>query len=108
MMTVFLRISSAIDLIAGWVGKLSLWLILATTFISAGNAMMRKFFSLSSNAWLEIQWYLFAAVFMLGAGYVFLRNGHVRIDFLSNRMSARTRNWIDIPKTPKPRKDDFD
>lgn len=96
MMTVFLRISSAIDLIAGWVGKLSLWLILATTFISAGNAMMRKFFSLSSNAWLEIQWYLFAAVFMLGAGYVFLRNGHVRIDFLSNRMSARTRNWIDI------------
>ena len=95
-MTVFLRISSAIDLIAGWVGKLSLWLILATTFISAGNAMMRKFFSLSSNAWLEIQWYLFAAVFMLGAGYVFLRNGHVRIDFLSNRMSARTRNWIDI------------
>ncbi len=96
MMTVFLRISSVIDLIAGWVGKLSLWLILATTFISAGNALMRKFFSISSNAWLEIQWYLFAAVFMLGAGYVFMRNAHVRIDFLSNRMSARTRNWIDI------------
>ncbi len=96
MMTLLLKLSRAIDVVSGWMGKLSLWMILITTFISAGNALMRKFFSLSSNAWLEIQWYLFAAVFMLGAGYVFLCNAHVRIDFLSSRMSARTRNWIDI------------
>lgn len=79
-----------------WVGKLALWLVLATTFISAGNALVRKLFNTSSNAWLEIQWYLFAAVFMLGAGYAFLRNAHVRIDFVSSRLSVRTRQWIDI------------
>lgn len=95
-MKVLLQVSKAIDGLAQWVGKLSLWMILATTFISAGNALMRKFFNLSSNAWLEIQWYLFAGVFMLGAGYVFMRNAHVRIDFLSSRLSARTRNWIDV------------
>jgi len=69
---------------------------LATTLISAGNAIIRKLFGTSSNAWLEIQWYLFAAVFMLGSGYAFLRNAHVRIDFISSRFSARTRNWVDI------------
>ncbi|GAA6143627.1 TRAP transporter small permease subunit [Hydrogenophaga sp. 5NK40-0174] len=73
-----------------------MWLILAATLISAGNAIIRKLFNTSSNAWLEIQWYLFAGVFMLGAGYAFLKNAHVRIDFLSTKFSARTRNWIDI------------
>jgi TRAP-type mannitol/chloroaromatic compound transport system permease small subunit len=95
-MNSLLNVSRAIDRMTEWIGKMTLWLILAATFISAGNALMRKLFSISSNAWLEIQWYLFAGVFMLGAGYVFLRNAHVRIDFLSSRLSARTRQWIDI------------
>ncbi|MCX7851116.1 TRAP transporter small permease subunit, partial [Thermus sp.] len=57
---------------------------------------MRKAFDMSSNAFLEIQWYLFAAVFLLGGGYAFLRNAHVRIDFVSSKFSDRTRNWVDI------------
>jgi TRAP-type mannitol/chloroaromatic compound transport system permease small subunit len=73
-----------------------MWLILAVTIISALNAIIRKAFDVSSNAWLELQWYLFAAVFLLAAGYVFLKNAHVRIDFISSRLSARARNWIDV------------
>jgi TRAP-type mannitol/chloroaromatic compound transport system permease small subunit len=73
-----------------------MWLILATTLISAGNAIVRKAFDISSNSLLEIQWYLFAAVFMLGAGYGFLKNSHVRIDFISSKLTDRTRNWIDL------------
>lgn len=73
-----------------------MWLILIVVLISAGNAIIRKVFDVSSNAWLEVQWYLFAAVFLLAAGYVFLHNAHVRIDFISSRLSARARNWIDV------------
>jgi TRAP-type mannitol/chloroaromatic compound transport system permease small subunit len=91
-----LSLSRLIDMISTWIGKLTMWLILATTLISAGNAIVRKTFDTSSNGLLEIQWYLFAAVFMLGAGYGFLRNSHVRIDFISSRLSDRTRNWIDV------------
>jgi TRAP-type mannitol/chloroaromatic compound transport system permease small subunit len=91
-----LSLSRLIDTISTWIGKLTMWLILATTLISAGNAIVRKAFDTSSNSLLEIQWYLFAAVFMLGAGYGFLRNSHVRIDFISARLSDRTRNWIDV------------
>ncbi|MFN3568990.1 MAG: TRAP transporter small permease subunit [Polaromonas sp.] len=91
-----LSLSRLIDTISTWIGKLTMWLILATTLISAGNAIVRKAFDTSSNGLLEIQWYLFAAVFMLGAGYGFLRNSHVRIDFISTRLSDRTRNWIDV------------
>lgn len=90
-----LSLSLLIDKISTVIGKLTMWLILATTLISAGNAIVRKVFDTSSNSLLEIQWYLFAAVFMLGAGYGFLRNSHVRIDFISTRLSDRTRNWID-------------
>ena len=72
-----------------------MWLILAATLISAGNAIMRKAFNVGSNAYLEIQWYLFAGVFMLGVGYVMLKNGHVRIDFISSRLSKRTNAIID-------------
>jgi TRAP-type mannitol/chloroaromatic compound transport system permease small subunit len=64
--------------------------------MSAGNAVARKLLNLSSNAFLEVQWYLFSAVFLLGAGYTLLRNEHVRIDVLSQRCSPRTRAWIDI------------
>jgi len=91
-----LQFSRAVDALSACIGRLVMWLILITTFISAGNAIVRKLFNTSSNALLEIQWYIFAAVFMLGAGYAFLRNAHVRIDFISSKFSARTRNWIDI------------
>jgi TRAP-type mannitol/chloroaromatic compound transport system permease small subunit len=91
-----LKISSAVDWLNTVIGKLTMWLILLTTLISAGNALVRKIFDTSSNSLLEIQWYLFAGVFLLGAGYGFLKNSHVRIDFVSSRLSARTRNWIDV------------
>ncbi|MCM3564563.1 TRAP transporter small permease subunit [Hydrogenophaga intermedia] len=95
-MQALLKISSVIDRFNDLLGRLMMWFILAATLISAGNAIVRKVFGVSSNAWLEVQWYLFAAVFLLGGGYAFLRNVHVRIDFLSTRFSPRTRNWIDI------------
>lgn len=95
-MSLLLKLSRLIDAFTDLVGKLAMWLILATTLISAGNAIVRKLFDTSSNAFLEIQWYLFAAVFMLGSGYAFLRNAHVRIDFVSSKFSARGRNWVDI------------
>lgn len=94
-MTPLLALSRLIDTITAWIGKTTTWLILATTLISAGNAIVRKIFNISSNGLLEIQWYLFAAVFLLGAGYGFLKNSHVRIDFISSHLAPRTRNWID-------------
>ncbi len=94
-MTALLSLSGLIDRLNTWIGKMAMWLVLATTLVSAGNAIVRKAFDMSSNALLEIQWYLFAGVFMLAAGYAFLANAHVRIDFVASRLSARTRNWID-------------
>jgi len=94
-MRALLKFSNAVDWLNTQIGKLTMWLILAATLISAGNAIVRKAFDMSSNALLEIQWYLFAAVFMLGAGYGFLKNTHVRIDFISSRLSDRARNWVD-------------
>jgi TRAP-type mannitol/chloroaromatic compound transport system permease small subunit len=93
--TALLRLSRLIDSITEHIGKFAMWLILAAVLISAGNAIMRKAFDLGSNAFLEIQWYLFAGVFMLASGYVFLRNAHVRIDFISNKLSKRTNAIID-------------
>jgi TRAP-type mannitol/chloroaromatic compound transport system permease small subunit len=95
-MSFLLKMSRLIDAMSDLIGKLVMWFILATTLISAGNAIVRKLFDNSSNALLEIQWYLFAAVFMLGSGYAFLRNAHVRIDFISSRFSPRGRNWVDV------------
>ena len=95
-MSFFMMISRGIDRLNQTVGKFTTWLILVTTLISASNAIVRKAFDWSSNAFLEVQWYLFAAVFMLGAGYGLLKNSHVRIDFISGMLSARTRNWIDV------------
>lgn len=95
-MQALLSISRLIDAINDRIGRLMMWFVLAATLISAVNAIVRKVFGTSSNAWLEVQWYLFAAVFLLGGGYAFLRNAHVRIDFLSSKFSARTRNWVDI------------
>ena len=95
-MHTLLKFSRFVDGLSDLIGKMAMWLILLATVISAGNAIIRKAFDSSSNAWLEIQWYLFAAVFLLGGGYAFLRNAHVRIDFISSKFSARTRNWIDV------------
>ncbi|GAB4041609.1 MAG: TRAP transporter small permease subunit [Rubrivivax sp.] len=94
-MSPLLALSRSIDALNAWIGKLIIWLVLAAVLISAGNAVMRKAFDIGSNAYLEIQWYLFAAVFMLGVGYVFLRNAHVRIDFISSKLSLRTNAIID-------------
>ena len=91
-----LDLSRGIDWINGQLGKLTWGLVFASVFISAGNAVVRKLFDYSSNAWLEIQWYLFAGVFLLGAAYTFLHNEHVRIDVLSSRLSKRGQTWIDI------------
>jgi len=90
-----LKLSRLIDTVNEWIGKLTMWLVLAAVIISAGNASLRKAFNIGSNASLEIQWYLFAAVFMLGVGYVMLRNAHVRIDFISSKLSKRTNAIID-------------
>jgi TRAP-type mannitol/chloroaromatic compound transport system permease small subunit len=94
-MTALLKLSGAIDRFNELIGKVIMWLVLAAVLISSGNAIMRKAFSIGSNAYLEIQWYLFAAVFMLGVGYVMLKNAHVRIDFISSQLSKRTNALID-------------
>jgi TRAP-type mannitol/chloroaromatic compound transport system permease small subunit len=91
-----LAASRQIDRFNETIGKSMRWLVLAAVLISSGNAIVRKAFSIGSNSLLEIQWYLFAAVFMLGGGYAFLRNVHVRIDFVSSKLSKRTNTIIDI------------
>ena len=95
-MGILLKLSHYIDGFSRLVGKTVIWLVLAAALISAANAVARKAFNVGSNAFLEIQWYLFAAVFLLGAGHTFLQNAHVRIDVLANKMSKRARTWIDI------------
>lgn len=95
-MSALLKLSALIDSVNEWIGRLVMWLVLAAVLISAGNAIVRKTFDTSSNAWLEIQWYLFAAVFMLGVGYVLLKNAHVRIDVIASRLSKRTNAIIDL------------
>jgi len=94
-MGALLKLSSGIDRFNTLVGQSIRWLVLASVLISAGNAIVRKIFNISSNSLLEIQWYLFAGVFLLGAGYAFLRNVHVRIDFISSNLSKRTNTIID-------------
>jgi len=93
---VLLRLSRAIDWLNEQVGHLVYWLVLAAVVVSAGNAVVRYTFDMSSNAWLELQWYLFSAVFLLAAGYTLLHNEHVRIDVLYGHLSPRMRAWIDL------------
>ena len=95
-MQALLKLSKLIDNITLLIGKGLVWIILLVTIISATNAVVRKAFNYSSNAFLEVQWYLFAAVFMLGAGYVFLKNAHVRIDFVYGRLSLKAQALIDV------------
>lgn len=94
-----LRLARLIDALNTAVGRTAMWLILAATLISAGNALMRYSLDLSSNAWLELQWYLFAAVFLLCAPYTLLKNEMVRIDVVAGRLSRRTQVWIDVAGT---------
>jgi TRAP-type mannitol/chloroaromatic compound transport system permease small subunit len=89
-------LSRLIDRLNVAVGRSVAWLVLAAVLISAGNALVRKLSNNSSNAFLEIQWYLYAAVFLLAAGRALLTQDHVRIDVLSSRFSARTRSWIEV------------
>lgn len=96
MMQMLLAASRLVDALNLLVGRSVRWLILAAVLISAGNAVVRKAFQTSSNALLEIQWYLFSAMFLLCAAYALLRNAHVRIDFVSVRLSPRARSWIEI------------
>lgn len=91
-----LALSRCIDRVTAFVGRHVSWLVLVAVLVSAGNAIIRKTFDTSSNAWLESQWYLFGTVFMLAAAYTLQNNEHIRIDIVSGRLSKRTRDWIDV------------
>lgn len=95
-MRAVLGLCGAIDALNTQVARAIKWLILVSILISAVNAVMRKLFSLSSNAYLEAQWYLFSAVFLLGAGYTLLRGEHVKIDVIYTHLSRRTQVVIEI------------
>lgn len=95
-MGALLALSRGIDAVTGVIGRKVAWLILAAVLVSAGNAIIRKMFDMSSNAWLELQWYLFGTAFLLGAAYALQNNEHVRIDFIANMLSKRARDWIDL------------
>jgi TRAP-type mannitol/chloroaromatic compound transport system permease small subunit len=94
-----LSISRAIDAVNDRLGWLANWLVLAACLISAGNAMSRYAYDLSSNAWLEIQWYLFAAIVMFGASYTLKVNEHVRVDIVYTHLSERGKEWLDLVGT---------
>ena len=91
-----IRISRIIDAVNDRLGWLANWMVLAACLISAANAMSRYAFDLSSNAWLEIQWYLFAAIVMLGASYTLRMNEHVRVDIVYTHLSERGKEWLDL------------
>ena len=95
-MNALLQVSRAIDATNRFVGRTTYWLILVTVLISGGNAVVRYGLNMSSNAWLEVQWYLFSAIFMLCAGYTLLNNEHIRIDIVSGHLDKRTRDWVDV------------
>ena len=95
-MGVLLGASRAIDAVNTVIGRCAMWLTLVAVLVSSVNDTVRKLFDMSSNAWLELQWYLFGAVFMLCAAYTLLKNEHIRIDVVAGRFSKRTRDWIDV------------
>lgn len=95
-MRALLKLSNAIDWLNAFIGRYVIWLILASTVISGVNAVVRKAFNMSSNAYLEVQWYLFAASFLLAAGYTLLNHEHVRIDVIAGRLSKRAQVWLDV------------
>ena len=91
-----LALSRGIDRLNEFIGKSVSWLILLAILVSAGNAVIRKVFDISSNAWLELQWYLFGAAFMLAAAYTLKQNEHIRIDIVYGLFSRRVQHWIDL------------
>ncbi len=95
-MSGLLRFSRAIDAMNTWLGRTIAWAILVAVLISAINAIVRKAFGISSNTWLELQWILFGAVFLLCSPWTFLSNEHIRIDVVSSMLSKKVRNWIDV------------
>jgi len=95
-MKLLLTLARLIDALNTLVGRAVIWLTLLVVLVSATNAVVRKLFNVSSNAWLELQWYLFGAMFLLTAGYTLLQNGHVRVDILSSKLSRRTQIGIEI------------
>ncbi len=95
-MSALLSVSRLIDRTNGFIGRAFAWLLLVAVVVSAGNAVIRKAVNLSSNSWLELQWYLFGAVFMLCAAWTLRENEHVRVDVLSASLSPRTRVRIDL------------
>jgi TRAP-type mannitol/chloroaromatic compound transport system permease small subunit len=95
-MQALLAVSRAIDRANLFVGKAVSWLVLVVVLVSAGNAVSRKLFDVSSNAWLEIQWYLFSAIFLLAAGYTLLQGEHVKVDVIFGRLKRRTQLWIEL------------
>jgi TRAP-type mannitol/chloroaromatic compound transport system permease small subunit len=95
-MKFLLQLSRLIDSLSEAVGRAAIWLVLIVVLISAGNAVSRFAFNMSSNAWLEIQWYLFSAIFLACAAYVLKKNEHIRIDIIAGRLSERAQNWIDV------------
>jgi len=95
-MKALLAFSRLIDTINEYVGRTVYWLVLVAVLVSAANATSRYALDRASNAWLELQWYLFAAVFLLCSGYTLLHNEHIRIDVIAGRLSRRTQVWIDI------------
>jgi len=95
-MNALLALSRVIDAVNRRVGRAVTWLILLAVLVSSLNATIRKLFNVSSNAWLELQWYLFGAIFLLASGYTLLKNEHVRVDVLASRFSRRTQLWIEI------------
>jgi TRAP-type mannitol/chloroaromatic compound transport system permease small subunit len=94
--TGLLRLSRAIDALNERVGQLVYWLVLVAVLVSAANAIVRYLFDIGSNGWLELQWYLFSAVFLLASGYTLRHNEHVRIDVVISHLSPRLRAWIDL------------
>jgi TRAP-type mannitol/chloroaromatic compound transport system permease small subunit len=95
-MRALLAFSRAVDWLNAFVGRYVIWLILASTLISGINAVVRKVFNMSSNAYLEVQWYLFAGAFLLAAGYTLLNGEHVKIDVVTSHLSKRAQIWVDI------------
>jgi TRAP-type mannitol/chloroaromatic compound transport system permease small subunit len=95
-MSFLLSLSKLIDTLNEKIGHGVSWALLAAVLICSGNAMIRYAFNMSSNAWLEIQWYLFSAIFLLASSYTLRRNEHVRIDVIAGKFSKRTQVWIDV------------
>lgn len=95
-MKALLGLSRVIDSLNTWVNRGVIWLVLLVTLVAAGNAMVRYLLHSSSNAWLELQWFMYGLIFLLGASYTLQRNGHVRVDVLYGKYPPRLKVWVDL------------